>query len=69
MRDVAIIGVGLTKFGELWDQNLRDIFAEAALKAMEDAKIDKIDSMYVGAMSSGLYNNQEHLASLMADSH
>jgi len=67
MREVAIIGVGLTKFGELWDQNVRDIFAEAALKAMEDAKVDKIDSLYVGAMSGGLYNYQEHLASVMAD--
>lgn len=67
MREVAIIGVGLTKFGELWNQNIRDIFAEAALKAMEDAKVDKIDSLYVGAMSGGLYAYQEHLGSLMAD--
>ncbi len=67
MRDVAIVGVGMTKFGELWNQSLRDIFAEAGLKAMESAGIDKIDSLYVGAMSSGLYNRQEHLSSLMAD--
>lgn len=67
MREVAIIGVGMTKFGELWDQSLRDMIAEAGLKAMEDAKIDKIDSLYVGAMSSGLYNKQEHLASVTAD--
>ncbi len=67
MREVAIIGVGLTKFGELWDQNIRDMFAEAALKAMADAKVDKIDSLYVGAMSGGLYAYQEHLGSLMAD--
>lgn len=67
MRDVAIVGVGMTKFGELWNQNLRDIFAEAGLKAMESAGVDKIDSLYVGAMSSGLYNRQEHLGSLMAD--
>jgi acetyl-CoA C-acetyltransferase len=67
MREVAIVGVGLTKFGELWEQSLRDIFAEAALAAMADAKIDKIDSLYIGAMSSGLYNYQEHLSSLMAD--
>lgn len=67
MREVAIIGVGLTKFGELWEQSLRDMFAEAALKAMEDAKVDKIDSLYVGSMSSGLYAHQEHLGSLMAD--
>ncbi len=67
MREVAIIGVGLTKFGELWDQNIRDMFAEAALKAMENAKVEKIDALYVGSMSSGLYAYQEHLASLMAD--
>lgn len=67
MRDVAIIGIGMTPFGELWDQSLRDMFAEAALKAMENAGVDKIDSLYVGAMSSGLYNKQEHIASVMAD--
>jgi acetyl-CoA C-acetyltransferase len=67
MRDVAIIGIGMTKFGELWDQSIRDMFAEAGLKAMQNAGIDKIDSLYVGAMSSGLYTHQEHLASVMAD--
>lgn len=67
MREVAIIGVGMTKFGELWEQSIRDMFAEAALKAMENAKVEKIDALYVGAMSSGLYAYQEHLASLMAD--
>jgi acetyl-CoA C-acetyltransferase len=67
MREVAVIGVGMTKFGELWDQGIRDIFAEAALKAMENAGVEKIDSMYVGAMSSGLYAYQEHLSSVMAD--
>ncbi len=67
MRDVAIIGVGMTKFGELWDYGIRDMFAEAALKAMEDAGVTKLDAMYVGAMSSGLYSAQEHIASVMAD--
>jgi len=67
MRDVAIIGVGMTKFGELWEQGIRDMFAEAAIKAMDDAGVKKIDSFYVGAMSSGLYTYQEHLSSLMAD--
>ncbi|MFA6570207.1 MAG: thiolase domain-containing protein [Bacteroidota bacterium] len=67
MRDVAIIGVGMTKFGELWNQSLRDIFAEAALKAMANANIKELDALYVGCMSSGLYVYQEHLASVMAD--
>jgi acetyl-CoA C-acetyltransferase len=67
MRDVAIIGVGMTKFGELWDMGIRDMFAEAALKAIDDAGVKKLDAMYVGAMSSGLYTAQEHIASVMAD--
>jgi acetyl-CoA C-acetyltransferase len=67
MRDVAIIGVGMTRFGELWDMSIRDMIAKACLDAMADAKIDKIDSLYIGSMSSGLYTAQEHLASLTAD--
>jgi len=67
MRDVAVIGVGMIKWGELWEKSLRDIFVEAALKAIDDAGVDKIDSMYVGCMSSGLFVGQEHLGGLMAD--
>jgi acetyl-CoA C-acetyltransferase len=67
MRDVAIIGVGMNKWGELWEKSLRDIFVESALLAIQDAGVDHIDSMYVGCMSSGLFVGQEHLASLLAD--
>ncbi len=67
MKDIAIIGVGMTKFGELWDKSLRDIYVEAALAAIDDAGVDHIDSMYVGTMSSGLFVGQEHIAALMAD--
>jgi acetyl-CoA C-acetyltransferase len=67
MREVAVIGVGMTKWGELWEKSLRTIFVETALLALDDAGIDKIDSMYVGCMSSGLFVGQEHLASLLAD--
>ncbi|MFW6131437.1 MAG: thiolase domain-containing protein [Candidatus Aminicenantaceae bacterium] len=67
MRDVAIIGVGITQWGELWEKSLRNIYTEVALKVVEDAGIDRIDSMYVGSMSSGLFVGQEHIASLLAD--
>lgn len=67
MKDIAIIGVGMTKFGELWDKSLRDLFVEASLAAIDDAGVDHIDSMYVGAMSPGLFVGQEHIASVMAD--
>ncbi|MBC8358292.1 MAG: thiolase domain-containing protein [Candidatus Aminicenantes bacterium] len=67
MRDVAVIGVGMTKWGELWEKSFRDIFVESALLALDDAGVDRIDSMYVGSMSSGLFVGQEHIASLLAD--
>jgi acetyl-CoA C-acetyltransferase len=67
MRDVAIIGVGMTKWGELWEKSLRSIFVESALLAIEDAGVDRIDSMVVGCMSSGLFIGQEHLSSLLSD--
>ena len=67
MKDVAIIGVGMSKFGELWTQSIRDIFVEAALAAISDSGVDHIDSMYIGSMSPGLFVGQEHIGSVMAD--
>ena len=67
MRDVAVIGVGMQKWGELWAKSLRDIFVESALLAIDDAGVDHIDSMYVGSMSPGLFAGQEHLGSVLAD--
>ena len=67
MRDVAVVGIGMNKWGELWESRIRDLYVEAALAAMDDAGVDHIDSMYVGCMSSGLFVGQEHIGALMAD--
>jgi acetyl-CoA C-acetyltransferase len=67
MRDVAVIGIGINKWGELWEQSLRDIFVEAALKAVDNSGVDHIDSMVVGCMTGGLFVGQEHLGSMLAD--
>ena len=69
MRDVAIIGVSQTKFGELWDTSFRDMITEAGLKAIQNSGIKgaDLDAMYVGNMSAGLFVEQEHIASLIAD--
>jgi len=67
MRDVAVVGVGMTRFGELWEKSLRDLYVEAALSAIENSGVDRIDSMIIGCMTSGLFVGQEHLGSIMAD--
>jgi acetyl-CoA C-acetyltransferase len=67
MRDVAVVGIGLNDFGELWEKSLRTIWAKSALAALSDAGVDSVDLITVGCMSPGLFVGQEHLASLLAD--
>ena len=40
---VAIVGMGCTKFGELWDKGIDDLIIEAAYSAYEDAGIEPKD--------------------------
>lgn len=65
-----MIGVGLTRFGELWDKSFRQLVTEAGTKAILDAGISgsEIDALYVGSMSAGRFIGQEHVGALVADS-
>ena len=69
MREVAIVGVGCTKFGEMWDKSFRDLFIEAGLMALEDAGVSgaQVEALYGGNMSSGIFIEQEHVGALIAD--
>jgi acetyl-CoA C-acetyltransferase len=67
MREVAVVAAGMTRFGELWESSLRDLFAEAGLAALASAGVDTVDDIYVGNMSAGQFVGQEHLGPLMAD--
>jgi len=40
---VAIIGMGCTKFGELWDKSAEDLMVDAFKECIEDAGIEKKD--------------------------
>jgi acetyl-CoA C-acetyltransferase len=67
MREVAVVGVGMTPFGELWHHSLRSLSVEAALEAMRDAGADALDGVYLGNMAGGQFVGQEHLGPLLAD--
>ena len=69
MREVAVIGVGVTKFGELWNKSFRSIGIDAGLKAIADANLagNEIEGMYIGNMSAGRFINQQHVDALIAD--
>jgi len=49
---VAIIGMGCTRFGELWDQGPDDLAIDAAYEALEDAGIEQkdIDAYWLGSL-------------------
>lgn len=68
MRDVAIIGAGMTKFGRS-QGDLMDILAEASMRAIKDAKAEKkdFDAVYVANMFAGETMKQTAVASSLAD--
>ena len=69
MREVAILGIGMTRFGELWDRSFREIGIEAGFQALVDAKLSSQDlgALYLGNMASGSLIDQEHIAPLILD--
>ena len=59
MRDVAIIGIGHTKFGKA-EKTALELFSEAALQAVDDAGVDlkKIEALFQGAALPGFEEGQ-----------
>jgi acetyl-CoA C-acetyltransferase len=59
----------MCKFGELWEQNLRDITLEAGMYAIFDSGVkgSDIDGVVIGNMSAGRFTGQEHLGAQAAD--
>lgn len=68
-RGVCVLGAGVTKFGELWEESFRSLIGQAGLAAVKDSGItgDDIDALYVGSMSAGRFIGQEHVGALVVD--
>jgi acetyl-CoA C-acetyltransferase len=67
MRRVAVIGVGVTKFGK-HDRTSAELFAEAAREAVVDAGIEPraIQALYYGNVTGGESERQLHMGPLAA---
>jgi len=61
MRDVAVIGAGMTNFGKFLDRSMKDIAGEAVKGALDSAGIDKskLEAAVVGNATAGLITGQE----------
>ncbi len=68
MREVAVLGVGMTKFGPS-SLNLKELFAEAALEAIENSNLTSRDvqALVVGNVLGDFSEGQMNLAPLLAD--
>ncbi len=67
MRQVAVIGIGQTKIDEHWDKSLRELGGDAAFAAMQDAGMEKVDSLYIGNMLSSMVSGQNQLGTFFSD--
>jgi len=64
--DVYISGVGMTKFGKSND-SLDKIMAEAAMLALRDARIDRVDAIFTGVMNVEEFVGDSNFAALLTD--
>jgi acetyl-CoA acyltransferase len=61
MREVAIVGVGMTHFGKFLERGLKDLAREAVEGALDSAGVEKkaIETAVVGNAAAGLITGQE----------
>jgi acetyl-CoA C-acetyltransferase len=52
---VAVVGMGCTRFGELWDQSSDDLLLDAVGECLTSAKVEKddVDAYWLGTLGSG----------------
>ncbi len=67
MRDVYVVGIGITSFTRL-EYPLVEIASYPAMMALKDAGISKVDHLYAANMGAARINHQTGLASAVVDS-
>ena len=67
MRDVYVIGIGITTFSRLF-YPLVEIASYPAMMALKDCGISKVDHLYMANVGGGRINHQTTLGSAVVDS-
>ncbi len=67
MRQVSIIGIGQVPIGDRWDKPIYFLAVDAMLAAIQDARVEQIDSVHVGNMLSSTLAGQDLLSGLTTD--
>ena len=67
MRPVAVLGIGQTKIDEQWELSIRQIAVQAIRAALQDAGRERVEGLFISNMMSGILDEQNNLAALVAD--
>ncbi|MBM3121240.1 MAG: thiolase domain-containing protein [Chloroflexi bacterium] len=68
MRDVAIYGTGMLQVSEHWDLSIVDLAGRAALEALNDAGLERVDALLVTNMLAACHTTgQLNLGARVAD--
>ncbi len=67
MKEVAVIGVGQTRFGKRRDASLSELAVDALKEAFEDSKIDKKEVKFLSVGNFGLSSEDVSPASIVAE--
>ena len=61
MRDVAIVGAGMTRFGKFLERSMKDLAREAVQAALKSAGVEQqaLQAAVVGNAMAGLVTGQE----------
>jgi len=67
MREVVVLGVGMTKFG-ISDLTMKEMFALAAIEALEDAKVaaKDLEALFIGNVLGPFEETQGNIAPFLA---
>jgi acetyl-CoA acetyltransferase len=68
MRDVAVVGVGMTRFGKFPEKSINDLVRESVEEALKDAGLEKqdIEAAYMANAAAGLITGQEMIRGQVA---
>ena len=67
MRPVAVLGIGQTKIDEQWELSIRQIAVQAMRTVLQDAGRERVEGLFISNMMSGILDEQNNLAALVAD--
>jgi acetyl-CoA C-acetyltransferase len=68
-QKACVLGFGMSPWGSEWDLSTRDLIAKAAQATVLDAgiRMRDIETIHMGAMSTGLFTGQENMGAYSAD--